>query len=502
MYSVRLRLANVRDPNDAILILSLVESLVKNGTGSFHTAINDEGFMNEMAKFARKYSSRTDADTRKVAELVLEIIQSWGEAFLPYSNKYPNIVRTYHDLRKERLPFKLQYDPARAPIFTPPDGQSSSSVLGGGTDAVLAASLAATQSPVASSRAIPAVSPRAQSSLGEPARDREGSLAFQISHGVTVLSEMIGAAISVDEVIADEFGVLTEVTTSLSKLLVTLERSMEEILVSNPEGVERLFELNEQATKLLMIHKNLLSRAMALDDAKRNLPKSKPDPEPTPTTAAGTSVAPDDRSAADPALSSGAQADGEQTDLLDLFDVLVDAGVNDAIGRVKPVEAAATAPAPAPVVPLQTVPQSYARAAPGKTPSLAEPAPSSMAPSVKISLPEGMGGRRRSSSSGKTGGTVPLLPPPRAAGLQALAPPPRDVPRSDGNAPGSPNLLDIDSPTDSSAAAAQKAVDPLESILGISASLPTIQAQQQQQQQQPQQHEILSNNSANPFDIF
>lgn len=48
------------------------------------------------------------------------MIQTWGEAFLPRSQQFPNIPKLYHDLRKEGLQFRAQYDESRVPIFTPP----------------------------------------------------------------------------------------------------------------------------------------------------------------------------------------------------------------------------------------------------------------------------------------------------------------------------------------------------------------------------------------------
>eukprot|EP00604_Paraphysomonas_vestita_P002088 CAMPEP_0174819594 /NCGR_PEP_ID=MMETSP1107-20130205/2929_1 /TAXON_ID=36770 /ORGANISM="Paraphysomonas vestita, Strain GFlagA" /LENGTH=613 /DNA_ID=CAMNT_0016033393 /DNA_START=441 /DNA_END=2282 /DNA_ORIENTATION=+ len=74
-----------------------------------------------MAKVARKFTAKkSDTNAREVSELSLDIIQAWGEAFLPRSKTYPNISKTYHELRKEGLPFRAQYDENRVPIFSPP----------------------------------------------------------------------------------------------------------------------------------------------------------------------------------------------------------------------------------------------------------------------------------------------------------------------------------------------------------------------------------------------
>ena len=84
-------------------------------------ALNDESFLKELGKLAKKYNSKGgDATSREIAELSLDVIQTWGEAFLPRSATYPNIPKLYHTLRKEGLPFRPQYDATRVPIFTPP----------------------------------------------------------------------------------------------------------------------------------------------------------------------------------------------------------------------------------------------------------------------------------------------------------------------------------------------------------------------------------------------
>jgi hypothetical protein len=77
--------------------------------------------MKDMAKVARKFTAKKgDSNAREVSELSLDIIQAWGEAFLPKSKRYPNFAKIYHELRKEGLPFRPQYDENRVPVFTPP----------------------------------------------------------------------------------------------------------------------------------------------------------------------------------------------------------------------------------------------------------------------------------------------------------------------------------------------------------------------------------------------
>ena len=120
-----------------MLTLSLIEALVKNGGRKLHAAVNDEKFMQEMGNVARRYTQRPGKENNEVAELALEIIQAWGEGFLTRRRQYYNIVETYHQLRKERLPFKAQYDASRVPIFTPASEDGQSGGGGDNTDAIL-----------------------------------------------------------------------------------------------------------------------------------------------------------------------------------------------------------------------------------------------------------------------------------------------------------------------------------------------------------------------------
>lgn len=121
--------------------MQLIGSMVNNCGTHFHTALNDEKFMREMGNAVRYFSKRPGAENKEVTDVSLDLIQSWGEAFLPRRKQYYNIVDLYFNLRKEGLPFKAQqFDPSRVPIFIG-DGPSSSGNASDNTDAILAAAL-------------------------------------------------------------------------------------------------------------------------------------------------------------------------------------------------------------------------------------------------------------------------------------------------------------------------------------------------------------------------
>ncbi|CAN0286285.1 unnamed protein product, partial [Ectocarpus sp. 4 AP-2014] len=63
--------------------LTLAETLVKNCHDPVHREIASERFMAAVAKIARTYSFKTNRQSLAIADQSLDIIQAWGEAFLP-----------------------------------------------------------------------------------------------------------------------------------------------------------------------------------------------------------------------------------------------------------------------------------------------------------------------------------------------------------------------------------------------------------------------------------
>lgn len=237
-----------------ILSLHLVEAVVKNCGARAHLAVNDESFMKDLGKICRKFRNKSDSSSIIISELSLDIVQAWGEAFLPRAKHYPNIVNTYHELRKENLPFKHQYDESRVPVFTPPpfipDDTTNSSVnavVPNDEDAALAAaiaaSLATTDSAIYEPKA-PATrrrsSSRGRSRQGPGPLEEDPSPSKASHHSVDVLSscsascvilkEIILAARSSQELLSSDHGIALEVSNSLktsqSNLALLIEQAV------------------------------------------------------------------------------------------------------------------------------------------------------------------------------------------------------------------------------------------------------------------------------------
>jgi len=107
------------------MALELIETVVKNCGPSVHREVATPKFMASMARVARSYSDRTGKENLEVGDKAMDLIQAWGEAFLPMAQTMPLFSQTYHDLRREGVPFRKQYDETKVPIMTPPPSAPS-----------------------------------------------------------------------------------------------------------------------------------------------------------------------------------------------------------------------------------------------------------------------------------------------------------------------------------------------------------------------------------------
>jgi hypothetical protein len=93
-------------PKRVILTLHLIDTLVKNCGYKFRVAIDDKKFLSKLDKIARGYNDPNSREIRSVAQLCLDIIQSWAERFGFYESLYPNICNLYETLVLDGLPFR------------------------------------------------------------------------------------------------------------------------------------------------------------------------------------------------------------------------------------------------------------------------------------------------------------------------------------------------------------------------------------------------------------
>ncbi|ETV93249.1 hypothetical protein H310_12686 [Aphanomyces invadans] len=109
-------------PSCAVVLsaLHLTEAIVKNCGKSIRTRIAHPKFMSTMELLYKEHRGKVGQSHLLICERVLELIQGWGEAFLPHRRELPGFSDTYHKMCKEGVPFPAQYDASRAPVLSPP----------------------------------------------------------------------------------------------------------------------------------------------------------------------------------------------------------------------------------------------------------------------------------------------------------------------------------------------------------------------------------------------
>ncbi|OQS00090.1 long-chain-fatty-acid-CoA ligase [Thraustotheca clavata] len=119
---VRMRLAN---PSTTVVLsaLHLVEAIVKNCGKGLRQRIAKPKFMNTLEMLYKEHAQKRGRDSLEIQARTLELIQAWGEAFLPFRRDFPGFVDTYHKMRIQGIHFPAQYDTTRAPVLSPPRGQ-------------------------------------------------------------------------------------------------------------------------------------------------------------------------------------------------------------------------------------------------------------------------------------------------------------------------------------------------------------------------------------------
>lgn len=263
MFLIRRKLGS-KSLRVIILTLHILESLVHNCGPRLYSALNDEAFMRDMGKLARKYAGKHGSEYKELTDVCLDMIQAWGEAFLQQQAIYPNITKTYFDLCKEGIKFpSKQFDENRVPLTKTNVPASSRNKTYADSDANLAAALAAS---LVGSKSIdasdtPSGKLRSQISFGsnqkifktksvDPSPNRPnmstGSPSYNSdSKGVNteliqsacsstvLLSEIIMASTREIDIIDND--VAQEISTQLKTFQNKTNDLLEEALIDNPE---------------------------------------------------------------------------------------------------------------------------------------------------------------------------------------------------------------------------------------------------------------------------
>eukprot|EP01040_Poterioochromonas_malhamensis_P005402 gene5401-5796_t len=407
-------------PKVVVLTLRLMETLTTNCGNTWFYALNAEPVTKDLANVARKYIAKTGPENKEVTDTCLDVVQGWGEAFLPRKKQFPNIVELYFTLRKEGLPFKVnnQFDPSRVPIFEKPSAPESNGgvYLDAQTDAILAATLQASMdlhtaqsntkrsnSTSSSSNPPPRSNNTTKGSSGSANR-RTSSSSTSATNGViesmsisiTILKELILASSSIFDLKSNE--VINEIIDQIRSYQVQIHSSIENSM-DNPELLANLFKYNDYSQTLLSIYSDIKDGSLSLTEGQKVISTALNFDEQE-SNNTGTNEKNNIKQAAAPA----------SVDLLDY----------DSVVTASPAKPAAVAPSPAkPVVTQSNIHLDFFSAPvaqPVASTNTISPAPAPV-PSNSAAPPAPL--NKAPSSS------IPRLAPPPTGKVPFLAPPPK-----------------------------------------------------------------------------
>lgn len=289
---------NNKNPKVVFHTLVLIEALVKNCGAPMHQAVNAESFMKEMGKCARKYVGKVGADSKEVADQCLDMIQAWGEGFLPHQQTFPNIIRLYQELRRERMPFKTQYDAARVPLFTPSNpippptaaaAAAAPSIPRAGApplnndqtaeDELLAATLAASLQDFGIISKGGARNSDSEFDNNSQNRSRTRTRSVEpssrlskedaidsLTMSLTLLCEILSASQSSAELSKNDIAI--EIVNQIAALQSNFGALIEQELIAESEGIDLLFKLNDDSQSMLGIYNDCITGKLNIFQAK------------------------------------------------------------------------------------------------------------------------------------------------------------------------------------------------------------------------------------------
>jgi hypothetical protein len=225
---LRLRLGDP-SPRVVLLALSLSEALMNNCNKFVHKELGSEAFMSEMETLYKVHSCKRGRDSMEIEGRVLELIQTWGEAFMNQKFEFPYFIYTYEKLRKKGVKFP-KFDKTKAPLINTAGGLS----------------------PAAQRRAREAVTSRSGSSKASSAA--AAGLAKlsskEVYHVATNVAEMFEdmlceAEQEQDSASAADKGVIVELATQAHELAVRLQTMIQAAADSDSEELGKYLSIND-----------------------------------------------------------------------------------------------------------------------------------------------------------------------------------------------------------------------------------------------------------------
>eukprot|EP00595_Chromulina_sp_UTEXLB2642_P000531 CAMPEP_0196763304 /NCGR_PEP_ID=MMETSP1095-20130614/3794_1 /TAXON_ID=96789 ORGANISM="Chromulina nebulosa, Strain UTEXLB2642" /NCGR_SAMPLE_ID=MMETSP1095 /ASSEMBLY_ACC=CAM_ASM_000446 /LENGTH=565 /DNA_ID=CAMNT_0042116187 /DNA_START=401 /DNA_END=2098 /DNA_ORIENTATION=- len=189
-------------------------------------------------------------------------------------NKYPNLPKLYQELRKEKLPFRPQYDESRAPVFT----SDEATVISGTTKSFKGSSNFDKNEDVMLQAALAAsLNDNKRSSFTQGFNDKTSlsstnvskvstAIIESVTNSSNILKEMIVAASSISEIVNND--IIDDLLTQISKSQTKLTQHIERAVIEYPQDIDVLFKVNDEVQSIVSTFNNIKKGSYNLEKAK------------------------------------------------------------------------------------------------------------------------------------------------------------------------------------------------------------------------------------------
>ena len=261
-------------PKTVYMAVALAEAIVKQCGALVHASFgcdySKNSFMAQMVKVATAYRGKKAAENLALLELVLDVVQVWGETFLVVRSSFPGFVQAYHDLRKAGMEFKPQCDPGRVPLI----------VHGGAVHVALAEPVPTPprdDTPLSHKGANQGPTPRKGDDDDVPGGSKEraahahrptpaADYAQALATALRLLCDTVLRAESEKELRRDDAA--ADLCAQVGALVAHLEKAVEEALATEPDVAETLLAVNDEWMAVRTAYEGVCSGSRTLLAAK------------------------------------------------------------------------------------------------------------------------------------------------------------------------------------------------------------------------------------------
>ncbi|KAK1928603.1 TOM1-like protein 9 [Phytophthora citrophthora] len=263
--SIRYLKLRLGDPSSRVVILALTltESIVKNCGDLVHLEIASEPFMNEMEELYRTHANKRGRDSMEIASRVLDMVQAWGEAFLPLRHEFPLFVDTYHNMRKKGIKFPEQYDESKVPVLTPSADAPSGGLHG------------TTSSRATSSNQVHGtIGTSSYSNTSSGLGGLSTAELYRVATNVLEMFEDMLYEAQKDTSSISSHGVMEELAVEVREIVHRMEGAIPIAVAEEDENLEKYLTINDDLHAALKKYDALVAGNQAVEDESSTKPKN------------------------------------------------------------------------------------------------------------------------------------------------------------------------------------------------------------------------------------